>query len=603
MIEKNLHSLKLHYSDLYDILDMHQKEGLFKLEEINNNFNLSYQNKYIHSKYNPEIEAFRWVDGLDINEEDCIFIIGLGLGYYLDYLVTKYPDKKIIIVEPSQEIFMNFLSVKDITTYIENKNIVFLVEKDTNTIRSLFDYYVQNNKVKKIFYTELPVYKKIYEAYIKEVYYELKKVLLLLQGNLTTEILSSRRWLYNIIRNFKYIGTHNNMVCLENLFSGVPVVIVSAGPSLDKNMSLLKDIYNRALIIAVGTAASILDSNGIEPHIIMGVDGNPAESTIFKKLRNTNPLLIYAQMIHYEAIENYSGKKVWVHFTGDSILKYLFEKLNYDCPEILTGGSIANTALALAHWLKAGTILLIGQDLAYTNKKAYAAGSAHEEENLIVTESGYIETTDIYGNQIYTRSQFLTYKNWFEDYVKLKLKDIKIFNCTEGGLNIEGIPNLSFADAIDLYCNDIYDIERIIGNSLNEKSTLDEEFLNRKMDEYKKQLEEAIELSRKRLEKITEIIEKQIYDIDQYDENVDEILLLTSQIEDLEFFKVFIENTGKMYHEAITRSTNQQLEVTKESGERKKSVLHGLFTQYTFVHDNLIVAKGAFEEKEVAGVF
>jgi len=232
MIQKNLQHLKQHYADLYNILEVYQREELFKLEKINDKYNLSFQNKYIHSRYNPEKEAIRWVEGLDIKEEnDCIFIIGLGLGYYLDCLVKKYPDKKIIIIEPSMEIFIHCLSIKDVTDHLQNENIVFLIEKDPNTIRTLFDHYLQNNKFKKVFYTELPVYRKIYQAYIKELYDELKKVLLMLEGNLATEICFSKRWLYNIIRNLKHISHHNNIACLENSFEDIPVVIVSAGPS------------------------------------------------------------------------------------------------------------------------------------------------------------------------------------------------------------------------------------------------------------------------------------------------------------------------------------------------------------------------------------
>lgn len=603
MIKKNLQYLKLFYNDLYNILEIYQTEELYKLEKINDNYNLSFQNKYIHSRYNPLNEAIRWVDSLNIREEDdCIFIIGLGLGYYLDYLVQELSNKKVIIVEPSMEVFLHFLSIRDVTSHISNKNIVFLVGKDSNTIRTLFDYYIQNNKFKSIFYSELPVYRSLYKDHIKEIYDELKKVLLLLQGNLSTEICFSRRWLYNIVRNLKYAPDHNNIACLEGYFSEIPVVIVSAGPSLEKNMNLLKDIYDRALIIAVGTAASILDSNGIKPHIIMGVDGNPSETVIFKKLKSTDPLFIYGHMIHFEAIEVYKGKKMWLHLQGEKKLEELFDSIDYTCPTIVSGGSIAHTGLAFADWLKTSTIMLIGQDLAYTNKKLYAKGSAHEDNELI-KEEGYIEQEDIYGDTVYTKTPFLTFKHWFEDYIKIKIKDTKVFNCTEGGLNIKGIPNMTFQDAISKYCQRTYDINKIIDMASSKRVTVPKDLLADKIDEYREQLKDCLELSKDRLDKIAEIIEKEVYKADNFTESVDELVKLTYQMEDLEFYKAFIENTGKMYYEAINRSTHQQLAKEQDSEARRKIVLFGLLTQYSFAHDNLIVAKGAFEEKPVSGLF
>jgi len=603
MIQKNLQCLELYYNDLYNILEIYETEELYKLEKINDNYNLSFKNKYIHSRYNPLNEAIRWVDGLNIRQEDdCIFIIGLGLGYYLDYLVEKLSNKKIIIVEPSMEVFLHFLSIKDVTSHISNKNIVFLVGKDSNTIRTLFDYYIQNNKFKSIFYSELPVYRSLYKDHIKEIYDELKKVLLLLQGNLSTEICFSRRWLYNIIRNLKYTPAHNNIACLEGYFSDIPIVIVSAGPSLEKNMNLLREIYDSALIIAVGTAASILDSNGIKPHIIMGVDGSPSETSIFKKLKNTDPLFIYGHMIHYEAIEVYKGKKMWLQLQGEKKLEELFANIDYKCPTIVSGGSIAHTGLAFADWLKTSVIVLIGQDLAYTNKKLYAKGSAHEDSELI-KEEGYIQHKDIYGDTVYTKTPFLTFKHWFEDYIKIMIKDTKVFNCTEGGLNIEGIPNMTFQDAIGKYCQKTYDINNIINMALSKRVTVPKDLLEDKIDEYREQLKDCFELSKVRLDKIAKIIEEEIYKADRFTESVDELLKITYQMEDVEFYKVFIENTGKMYHEAINRNTHQQLAKEQDLEARRKIVLFGLLTQYSFAHDNLIVAKGAFEEKPVSGLF
>lgn len=601
MKEKNLQSLKIYYADLYEILMAHNDEGMYSLEKINENYNLFCENKYMHSRYNPVSEAIRWIDGLNIGEEDTISIIGLGLGYYIEPLLSKYPSKKIIIIEPNKEVFSHFLSVRDVTSYIENKNIVFLVGKDSNYVRTLFDYYIQNNKIKKIFYTELPVYKKMYEKYIEEIYSELKKILLLLQSNISTEIYCSRLWLYNELINLKNIKKHNNISCFENIMNNIPVIIASAGPSLEKNMHLLKEVYDKALIIAVGTAASILDSHGIEPHIIMGIDGLPAESKIFKALRNNNPLFIYAHMIHYESIEAYSGEKMWISLQGEKKLENFFEKIGYQYPSIISGGSIAHTALAFGHWLKCSPIILIGQDLAYTGGKLYASGSAHQHDN--VTKDNYIEEKDIYGNKVYTKKTLLTFKHWFEDYVKIKLGDTKIFNCTEGGLNINGIPNASFGEIVDQYCNEDHSIKDKISKALSKKNLVPSELYEEKFNEYKRELDACIELSEKRLERLVDILDKKIYKEESFDVKMNEILEITDEMEQVEFYNIFIEDTGKLYNDAITRSINQQIDFEDDIYMKREIITNGLLRQYSLVNDNLKIAKGAIEEELVEGLF
>lgn len=601
MKEKNLSSLKIHYTDLYEILLLHNNTQLYKLEKINEFYNLSFENKYIHSKHNPVNEAIRWVDGINVEDEDTISIIGLGLGYYIEPILKKYPSKKIIIIEPSEEIFLHFLSIKDVTTYIENKNIVFIVGKDSNTVRSLFDYYIQSNKIKKIIYTELPVYKKLFINYIEEIYIELKKILSLLQSNISTEISFSRLWLYNTLTNLKHVKTHNNIKCFEDSMEDIPVVIASAGPSLEKNMHLLREVYDKALIIAVGTAASILDSHGIEPHIIMGIDGHPTESKIFKALRNYNPLFIYAHMIHYESIQVYPGDKMWISLQGEKKLECFFEKIGYECPSIVSGGSIAHTALSFAHWLKCSPIILIGQDLAYTDGKLYASGSAHQQDN--VTRANYIEEEDIHGNKVFTKRTLLTFKHWFEDYVKIKLGDTKIYNCTEGGLNINGIPNVSFSEIINLYCNEDYRIKDKICRALANNSDVSNTLYEGKFNEYKEQLDVCMKLSKDRLEIIIEILDKELYKEESFDGKIREVLLITDEIEEIEFYNIFIENTGKLYIDAITRSINQQLENEDDIHSKRAIITNGLLTQYSFVNDNLKVAKGALIGEEVEGLY
>jgi len=68
-------------------------------------------------------------------------------------------------------------------------------------------------------------------------------------------------------------------------------------------------------------------------------------------------------------------------------------------------------------------------------------------------------------------------------------------------------------------------------------------------------------------------------------------------------YDIFIRNAGEMYYEAVTRSINQQLDAEKDPEANRKIILLGLLAQYNFAHDNLIVAKGAFEEKDVEGLF
>lgn len=72
--------------------------------------------KYIHSKYDPQNEARRLVDQFTIEEgTNHIIIFGIGLGYHLDELISKYPNVNFSIYEPNKDILTTFLSEYDIS--------------------------------------------------------------------------------------------------------------------------------------------------------------------------------------------------------------------------------------------------------------------------------------------------------------------------------------------------------------------------------------------------------------------------------------------------------------------------------------------------------
>ena len=93
MFHKNLECLKIYYEDLYQKVQVNLG-NYYKIEDTNGFKNLTIENQYVHSKYNPENEAINWLNGLEINKEDTICILGLGLGYILEPLILNYYKKK-----------------------------------------------------------------------------------------------------------------------------------------------------------------------------------------------------------------------------------------------------------------------------------------------------------------------------------------------------------------------------------------------------------------------------------------------------------------------------------------------------------------------------
>lgn len=598
MLEKNLSVLLEEYSDLYYKILL-KKEELEKSELIieKDNYNIILENRKVHSVYNPQKEASRWVESIQIKEEiNSIFIIGLGLGYYLDELILKFKDKKIIIVEPSLEAFYSMLKIRDITKLLKSPDIVFLVNLDTNSIRSLYDSFIQNNKIKNSFFTELPIYKTIYASYIDDVYNELKKIMLLLKGNVVTNALTAHKWVYNNFRNLKYLAQDLNINIIKDDFKKKPAILVSAGPSLAKHIETLKKLENKALIVAVGTAAAILDKHNVKAHMFMAIDGNKEETTIFKKIQDQSPVLVYAHMLHYQTLELYKGKRLNFLESRNNPFFNLMESMDMEYKDLLCGGTVANIALSLLSYLDCEPIVLVGQDLAFTDKKNHAEGTPHEGNDLSkedIAKKGLIKTEDIYGKEIYTDELFETYRNWFEDFRSIIDPSRKIYNCTEGGVSIKGIENRKLKDIIDEFFNADINFESILKSKImiEENNIFSEKDIKNKLEkkfiQYENELKKLNKLSKKRIEMLKELIDKSIVDGKFYQKNLDRALDITEKIEKIEVFDEFIRPVGKQFVDFISNSTANIMQQKESMKEKKKELLNGLLKQYVFYDESI----------------
>src|SRR5437764_344282 len=80
------------------------------------------------------------------------------------------------------------------------------------------------------------------------------------------------RYLLNTLTNLPVIAREANAGALFDGFSDVPAIIVSAGPSLDRNIPKLRKFHDRGLMIAVDTALRPLLGAGIYPQLVVSVD-------------------------------------------------------------------------------------------------------------------------------------------------------------------------------------------------------------------------------------------------------------------------------------------------------------------------------------------
>ena len=342
----------------------------------------------------------------------------------------------------------------------------------------------------------------------------------------------------NSIKNFRLQATP--LTQYRDKFEDIPCIIVSAGPSLNYTLPYLKEVKDKAVIIAVGTAIRILDSNGFVPHFRMAYDSGDEERNIFIGIDTQAAPLIFSDLLSPLILNDYKGGKVRMMLDISYISRYLSKDLYPDEMIFASGFSVANVALNVAINLGFKKVIFVGQDLCYTEGSLYAKGGWMElDSDFDFQNSGYIKTTNSLNEMVYTDKLFLGMKNLFEQTI-MGNPGISYINATERGLDINGTQNKTFADVIkeDLTVNK--DIESIINEVITQADHSDRD--------PKKilgqlglagQLKDLEEINERRLKNLKKL--KKHYDgglgVNRLQSDFDYIKSIDTELEDVDFYR------------------------------------------------------------------
>ncbi len=383
------------------------------------------------------------------------------------------------------------------------------------------------------------------------------------------------KWPENIINNFKHSALP--LERFVNKFSEIPIIIVSAGPSLDDVIEYLKDVKDKALIVAVGSAIKILDSNGIVPHFRMAFDASEAERNIFNGINTANSPLIFSDLLNHKIIDEYKGDKVRMVVNTDSISQYFYKKLYDETFIFKSGFSIANVALDVFIQLGVKKIIFVGQDLCYTEGKLYAKGSWKEENNINSDDKNYIQVKNILGENVYTTRQFLGMKEGLEERIKLN-PELVYINCTKKGLDIEGAQNKSFIEVMGKELSEEFNIESIIRETFKKDSYNKDIEITTVYKDVALELNNLNYLNDKRiieLRKIKRYLDKEL-GVNKLKNEIEYINTMESQLEEIAFYKEGIKPKILYKYKAIYIANNYKGKDKRISLEKEFNALMGI---------------------------
>ncbi|EHB4493048.1 motility associated factor glycosyltransferase family protein, partial [Campylobacter jejuni] len=424
-----------------DNLDINLKDTSIKNNGGGYNENLLYQDpiKELQTMLNTYNDKYLLYPVL--------YFYGFGNGVLFKALLQNKNHQHIVVFEKDIEIIWIMFHILDFSNELQSARLMILENdklqtQDYNELCSFKPFF----QFSRIYFLELMSH--YYERFHEDVLELNKKLVqyfkdsIISHGNDSTDTLQGiEQFVYNLPQMITHPSYKELLSKRKNLSD--TAIIVSTGPSLTKQLPLLKKYASKATIFCADSSYPILAKHGIKPDYVCMLERTEITAEFFNhdfREFDKDICFIIKSVVHPNAI-NYLTKKT-DNFTLVSTYASFINYLKLDHFGYFNMGfSVAHMACYLSLHLKHKNIIFIGQDLAYAKN-----GNSHPDDyqNSATYESKAHEPilTKAYGGkgEVKTHHVWLMFKqNLEQDIEKIqKYLDTKVYNCTEGGARIKG---------------------------------------------------------------------------------------------------------------------------------------------------------------------
>lgn len=419
-----------------------------------------------NSFYSPTNESEHFFKNINIKSfTPVVCIFGIGTGLLVEKILKKLSgDSIVIIYEPDKKIMeycKNSALAQDssyeerkvydrINGIINDERVHLYVENDhTTSFQVILESYIDYLGIAGFVHLINSGYAEAYSSSCIYFYRELEDFRVRLLANKNTELHFMDEYIDYSFRNVKLckkitLASELKKIVPEN----IPAVIVSAGPSLNKNVEKLRKVKGHFFIVAVDTAVQSLLKRDIIPDLWVTIDPQKPLD-FFKDDRSYDIPCAFKSTANADILKRVS--RVFLLDGERSYIELLIESLGIELSEQYgSGGSVATTSFAFLYSLGIKNLIMVGQDLAYFGESSHADGVNDGADR----EVAYVEGVD--GNQVKTRFDWLNYLKWFEHSVEMFNTNnlgITVIDATEGGAKIHGTKIMALDEAIESFRN------------------------------------------------------------------------------------------------------------------------------------------------------
>lgn len=427
----------------------------------------------------PREEASALTADIDPVASGAVAILGFGMGYHAEALARRYKKMGVLLAfEPDVGLLRAVLEHVDHSDWLSLRNCVIVTDPDdqgeiTASITGAEGIFMLGTR-----FLDHPASKHRLGDLAERFNATLSGALRATRTSIVTTLVQVDKTMRNLLGNIEAYANAPGIAELANAAQDKPAIVVSAGPSLRRNIDLLRDpaVRSRFVVIAVQTVLKTLLAKGIKPDFVTALDHDSISKRFYEGLTREQVegvTLVVEPKASPAIFDAFPG---FIRCPGERILDNILAEGADDATkqllarprgELKPGATVAHLAYYLARHLGCDPVIFVGQDLGFTDGQYYAAGAAIHQvwsgelnefstlemlewQRIVRQRSMLHRMKDHLGRDCYSDEQMTTYLVQFErDFGEDVARGLRVIDATEGGVAKRHATTLTLQQAID----------------------------------------------------------------------------------------------------------------------------------------------------------
>ena len=373
IFENNIQALALKDKEFAQKLQTYIPKTVPELVRENNFYNLKYKDIYLHNRENPVLEAQSIFSGTTNEPVSICFIYGIGLGY-LFQVASLNSKGTVILYEPDLDLLKTVFNLVDFSNDLSKPN-VFL----TNDFKKACSIIHSKSGMKNFPYMlSLPSQREMDSVGFDSLVKSLRDTIgsYFLDLKYTKEKFYPTLWM--LLYNIPNLINETPLIKVKDVCKGKTAVIVSAGPTLDRDIEILKKYRDKFVLFTVGTALKTLTEHNIKPDFVCVIESFNSSPQL--EGVDLSDVYFITEPYSHGFLRKFNFKKIFSHISANNPVNHLWSEIcGEDIKEYWSKGTVSYTAMNSARILGCSKIILVGQDLAYIEGQCYSKNSVYKD--------------------------------------------------------------------------------------------------------------------------------------------------------------------------------------------------------------------------------